>query len=63
MSFSSGGQNIGFHTESKAAEWTAAKHPIGKMRLKAGDKVVLKCSELKADWVLDFHGIEFELVN
>ena len=59
MSFSNGKQTIKFQTTSKHSKWTVDAHNIGKMSLKPGDKLTLKCSKLKADWVLDFHNIQF----
>ena len=63
MSFSNGVLGIDFKTIGKKKKWSASKHNIGKMNLKPGDKLLLKCNKIKADWVLDFHGIEFEPIK
>ena len=63
MSFSSVDKSFAFKTKGKAAKWSPGLHPVGSYNLKPGDILTLKCDELKADWVLDFHRIIFEAIE
>lgn len=48
-----------FKTTSKAAKWSPSSHSMGVIDIKSNDHITLKCTKLKADWVLDFHDITF----
>jgi len=55
--FASKGFSKEFKTKGLKAKWSPVDHSMGVVDIQASDSLTLKCTSLKADWVLDFHRI------
>jgi len=54
MSFTINAKTKDFVTKSQRQQWGPEQEVLGTFELKPGDKIQLRCKNLKADWVMDF---------
>ena len=58
--FATQSNTIKFVTQSKHRQWQPDVHDIGVIEIKEGDSLFrMKCSKMKADWIMDFYDVEF----